>query len=160
MSCACSVMSDSLHPHGLQFTRLLCPWNFPGRNTGVGCHCLLQGIFLPQGSTLRLCCLLHWQAGSLPMCRLKEVHDGCSTHHFLLLNPAVHWFPFGRRWMTAALIGAAAREPGLWPQGGAGRSGRPVRRSQCASGLEALLWSFGVSILGPSVVESKVLAGC
>ena len=62
--------------------------------------------------------------------------------------------------MTAALIGAAAGESGLWPQGGAGRSGRPVRRSQCASRLEALLWSFGVSFLGPSVVESKVLAGC
>ena len=62
---ACSVMSDSLHPPGLQFTRLLCPWNFLGRNTAVDCHCLLQGIFLTQGSNLRLCCLLHWQAGSL-----------------------------------------------------------------------------------------------
>ena len=37
-----SVMSNSLRPHGPQPTRLLCPWNFPGRNTGVGCHCLLQ----------------------------------------------------------------------------------------------------------------------
>ena len=31
-------------------TRLLCPWNFPGKNTGVGCHFLLQGIFPTQGS--------------------------------------------------------------------------------------------------------------
>ena len=30
--------------------RLLCPWNSPGKNTGVGCHVLLQGIFLTQGS--------------------------------------------------------------------------------------------------------------
>ena len=37
-----SVMSDSLRPHGLQPTRLLCPWDFPGKSTGVGCHCLLQ----------------------------------------------------------------------------------------------------------------------
>ena len=29
-------------PHGLQPTRLLCPWDFPGKNTGVGCHFLLQ----------------------------------------------------------------------------------------------------------------------
>ena len=36
-----SVMSDSLQPHGLQPTRLLHPWDFPGRGTGVGCHCLL-----------------------------------------------------------------------------------------------------------------------
>ena len=43
----CSVMSDSLQSHGL--TRLLCPWNFPSKNTGVGCHFLLQGIFSTQG---------------------------------------------------------------------------------------------------------------
>ena len=45
-----SVMSDSLQPHGLQHTRLLCPWNSPGKNIGVGCHSLLpQGIFPTQG---------------------------------------------------------------------------------------------------------------
>ena len=44
----CSVMSDSLWPHGLWPTRLLCPWNSPGRNTGVGCHFLLQGIFVTR----------------------------------------------------------------------------------------------------------------
>ena len=37
-----SVMSDSLQPHGLQPTRLLHPWDFPGKSTGVGCHCLLR----------------------------------------------------------------------------------------------------------------------
>ena len=46
---SCPVMSNSLQPHGLQPDRLLCPWNFPGRNTGLGCHFLLQGIFLTQG---------------------------------------------------------------------------------------------------------------
>ena len=35
-------MSHSWRPHGLQPTRLLCPWDFPGKNTGVGCHCLLR----------------------------------------------------------------------------------------------------------------------
>ena len=40
-----SVVSDSLQPHGLKLVRLLCPWNFPGKNTGVGCHFVLQGIF-------------------------------------------------------------------------------------------------------------------
>ena len=43
---------------------LLCPWNFSGKNTGVGCHFLLQGIFLTHGLNLRL---LHWQADSLPL---------------------------------------------------------------------------------------------
>ena len=44
-----SVISDSLWPHRLQFGRLLCPWNFPGKNTGMGCHFLLQEIFLSLG---------------------------------------------------------------------------------------------------------------
>ena len=40
------VMSNSLRPHGLQPTRLLCPWDFPGKSTGVVCHCLLCRILL------------------------------------------------------------------------------------------------------------------
>ena len=46
---SCSLMSDSLQRHGLQPTRPLCPWDFPGKSTGVGCHFLLQGIFPTQG---------------------------------------------------------------------------------------------------------------
>ena len=42
-------MSDSLWPHGLQLSRLLCSLNSAGKNTGVGSHSLLQGIFLTQG---------------------------------------------------------------------------------------------------------------
>ena len=41
---SCSVMSGSLKPHGLQPARPLCPWDSPGRNTGVGSHSLLLGI--------------------------------------------------------------------------------------------------------------------
>ena len=48
-------------------TMLLCSWDFPGKNTGVGCHALLQGIFLTQGSNPHLLCLLHWQVDSLPL---------------------------------------------------------------------------------------------
>ena len=40
---SCSVVSDPQWPHGLQPSRLLRPWDFPGKNTWVGCHCLLQG---------------------------------------------------------------------------------------------------------------------
>ena len=43
-------MSNSLRPHGLGPTRLLCPWDFPGNSTEVDCHFLLQGIFPTQGS--------------------------------------------------------------------------------------------------------------
>ena len=58
-----SVVSDSLWPH--EPARLLCPRDSSGKNTGEGCHFLLQGIFLTQGSNPCLFCLLHWQAGSL-----------------------------------------------------------------------------------------------
>ena len=53
-----SVMPDSLEPRGLQRTRLLCPWDFPGKDTGVGCHFLLQGIIPTHGSNLGL---WHWR---------------------------------------------------------------------------------------------------
>ena len=43
-------LCSSLWPHGLQPARLFCPWNSPGKNTEVGCHFLLQGIFPTQGS--------------------------------------------------------------------------------------------------------------
>ena len=48
-------------PHGRQPTRLLCPWDFPGKNTTAGCHFLLQGIFLTQGSNVCFFHVLHWQ---------------------------------------------------------------------------------------------------
>ena len=51
---SCQVVSVSLQLHGLQYTRLLCPWDFPGKNTGVCCHFLLQGIFPIQGLNLGL----------------------------------------------------------------------------------------------------------
>ena len=56
-------MSDSSQPHRLEPTRLLCPWNFLGKNTGV--DFLLQEIFPTQGSNPHLLHLLHWQVDSL-----------------------------------------------------------------------------------------------
>ena len=56
-----SVLSDSLRLRGLKPTRLLCPWDFSGKNAGVGCR-LLQGIFPTQGWNPHL---LLWQVDSL-----------------------------------------------------------------------------------------------
>ena len=47
-------MSNSLGPHGQLPARLLCPWDSPGKNSGMGCHALLQGIFPTQGWNLGL----------------------------------------------------------------------------------------------------------
>ena len=62
--------------------KFLYPWDSPGKNTGVGCHSLLQGIFPTQGSNLHLLCLLHWQADSLPT--VSPVMGG----------PLIHWNPY------------------------------------------------------------------
>ena len=91
-----------LRPHGLQPSRPLCPWDSPGKNAGVGCHFLLQGIFPTQGSNPRL---LHWQADSLPLSHLgsfkyisiyykivEKIHRvlsgvNCPPHWFLNTRP-------------------------------------------------------------------------
>ena len=52
-----SVVSDSVRPHGLQPTRLFCPWYSPGKNTGVGCHFLLQCMKLESESEVTQSCL-------------------------------------------------------------------------------------------------------
>ena len=52
-----SVMSDPQRPHGLQPTRLLCPWDFPGRSTGVGCHCILRLLKHINTNSVFLWCL-------------------------------------------------------------------------------------------------------
>ena len=59
--CCCyevtSVVSDSVRPHGRQPTRLPCPWDSPGKNTGVGCHFLLQCIKVKSESQVAQSCL-------------------------------------------------------------------------------------------------------
>ena len=81
---ACSVMSDSFQPHGLP-TSLLGPRDSPGKNTGVGCHFLLQGIFPTQGSNPCLLPLLHCQADALPLSHLALHSDAGEGEegHFL-----------------------------------------------------------------------------
>ena len=58
--CVCVLSHfNSLRSLGLQPPRVLCPWDFPGKITGVDCHFLLQEICPNKGSNL------HWQPGSL-----------------------------------------------------------------------------------------------
>ena len=72
-----SVMSGSLWPQGQLPTRLCHQWDFPGKNTGVGCHFLLQGIFPTQGLNPGL---LHCRQTLYPLS-----HQG---------SPNVPWSPF------------------------------------------------------------------
>ena len=72
-----SVVSDSLWPHGLQPARLLCPWDSPGKNTGVDSHDLLQGIFPTQGSN-----------PGLPHCRWILYHLSHQGNFYVIWNTA------------------------------------------------------------------------
>ena len=73
---ACSVVSDSLWPHGLIAYQALLSREFSRQEYGAGCHFLLQGISPTQGSNPCLFRLLHWQADSLPLCHLRSpVHS-------------------------------------------------------------------------------------
>ena len=67
--CAC-MLSHFSHVWLFVTSWTVAHQNFPGKKTRVGCHVLLQGIFLTQGLNLSLLCLLHWQAGSLPLAPL------------------------------------------------------------------------------------------
>ena len=69
-----SFISDCLWPYRLKPARLLCPWDFPSENTGVGCHFLLQKIFPTRGSSPHLLCLLHWQVDSFPLAPPEKSH--------------------------------------------------------------------------------------
>ena len=83
---ACSVISDSLGPHGLEPARLLCPWNSPGKNTGAGCHFLLQVVFPTQGCNPGLLhckqilyCLSH-QGSLIHNIMAQKGQSGCHPH--------------------------------------------------------------------------------
>ena len=68
--CACSatLLCPTLcNPMDCSPPGSFCLWDFPGKNTGVACSFLLQGVFLTQGSNLSVLHLLHWQADSLPL---------------------------------------------------------------------------------------------
>ena len=82
-------MSDSFLP--LQSSRLLCPWDSPGRNTGAGCHFLLQGIFPTQGWNPRLLRLLHWHLDSLPLCCVGSPTLPAKRTNELIYKPAVEY---------------------------------------------------------------------
>ena len=73
--------------------KLFCPLNSPEKNTGVGCHVLLQGIFLTRGSNPCILHLLHWQACSLPLTPLgKPVLDNWSNKSWMIAHLLTTWF--------------------------------------------------------------------
>ena len=75
---SCLTCCDPMEPN-----KLLCPWDFPGRDIGVGCHALFQGIVPTQGSNLHH---LHWEADSLPLSHLGSPIKGQIVNNFRLFR--------------------------------------------------------------------------
>ena len=85
----------TLRPYGLQPARLLRPWDSPGKNNGVGCHCLLQAFFPIQGWNTRP---LHWHRGSKTTLRVMRVgfrRLAWPPQLYLLME--AHTLPFSTR---------------------------------------------------------------
>ena len=89
-ACTVGQLRMTLQSHELQPARLLHPWNSLGKNTRVGCHFFLQGIFLTQGSKLHLWYLMHWPADSLPLSHLGSPY--VMTLLFLILYLTAYYF--------------------------------------------------------------------
>ena len=70
------------------------PWDSPGKNTGLGCHFLLQGIFLMQGSNPCLLHLLHWEENSLPLSYLGSTTLKYKGRH-LMVEKVLRIKPWG-----------------------------------------------------------------
>ena len=90
-----SVVSNCLWPHGLQPTRLLCPWNSPGNNSEVGSHSFLQGIFPTQG--------LNPHLNALQADYLLSEPPGKSLKYTKQINPSVMWLNLSH-WSVSTLI--------------------------------------------------------
>ena len=92
-----------LQTHGLWPAMLLCPWDSSGKNTGVSCHFLLQGIFLIRGLNLCLFCLLHWQSDSLPLAPPRKPPWNCCflfSTCYLILNHLANLVSFENNSIT------------------------------------------------------------
>ena len=94
----------TLRPHGLLPTRLLRPWNFPGKNTGVGHHFLLQGIFPTQGSNTGLLhcswILYHLSHQESPSLGIHHLIKSVSVQ-FSSVQLLSHVRLFATQWTTA-----------------------------------------------------------
>ena len=73
-----SVVSDPQRPHALQPTGLLCPWDFPGKSTGVGCHCLLRVFPYYQPKRKKKVLLISIIELLDKLSRLSNCHFPCS----------------------------------------------------------------------------------
>ena len=149
VSCICSKSCPTLlQPHGLQLARLLCLWDFPGKNTGAEFHFLLQVIFPTQGLNPYLLCLLYWQVDSLPPSHLENNISVCAKSLQLCLTLYDT--------MDSSLSGSSVVEilqARIQEQVSFSSPGTFLTQRANSCLLHLLHWQVGSSPLGPPVVH-------
>ena len=110
--CCCCVVAKScptlLQLSRLQPSSLICPWGYPGKNTGMGYHFLLQGIFLTQGLNP---CLLHWQADFLPLSHQGSPLLSLTRVIYLFLDSNLASYPLFSIFLTTY---SSIHSPKIW----------------------------------------------
>ena len=140
-----SVVSDSWRPHGLQPTRLLCPWDFPGKSTGVGCHCFLRWNTL----ALYKSCLCNsvWKTPPvLSQCvhQRTVAFNSCLQHHRSKTQISKECFPGGSAGKESACnVGDPGSIPRLGRSPGEGNS-NPLQYSHLENSMDGGAWRAAV----------------
>ena len=108
-----SVVSDSVRPHGLQSTRLLRPWDFPGKSTGVGCHCLLCPGFprlLLLGCAQSSLILCDHMGCSLPGSSVHGIFQTRIVEHVAIFYSSGSPWPRTQTWVSHASVSFIGRQ--------------------------------------------------
>ena len=102
-----TIAACHLHPPHPP-AQLFCPWDFPGRNTGLSCHFLLRGIFPDQGLKP---CFLHWLADSFPLSLAEPLWRVCGVLQTLACGSHPASPPFCRVWFEHCYAQASKLSP-------------------------------------------------
>ena len=133
-----SVMSNSLRAHGLQPTRFLHPWDFPGKSTGVGCHCLLHNEGergeLKAGLTLNIKKTEIMASGPITSWQIDGKKMETTTDYFLELQNHCRWWL--QPWIKRCLLLGVKR---LYIVIGEG-NGNPLQYSCLENHMDRKAW--------------------
>ena len=144
--CCCLVAKSCLtllQPCGLQPTRFLCPWGFPGKNTGVGCHFFLQEIFPNQGSNSYLLhcrqILYHWATWEAPQTGLVSTIMTTFKFNHLFKGPIC-------KYSHSVVLGGGASSCGFGETPSAHNNDPVVRKAliEVRKYLCELRWCLGI----------------
>ena len=117
-----------------------------GKNTGVGCHDLLQGIFPTQGLNLNLICLLHWQEGSLPLAPSGKPTLICiaAIKH---CNPSIQYLRSWWKGYVARGKETALQQNSLWQRTYCGSKWRPTKCKEAKVTLSEFVRARNLAII-------------